>query len=171
MKSLLAIIKSKAFAYALVALGVALLSYVSIEYGSMYASQRQLSRQFAEQQERLAAKQNGAATQGNSAVANPLPDGLTRLVIPKINLDAIVVEGSTRKALMKGPGHLEATAYPGETGNVVITAHRDTFFRHIYELSKGDTIQVQRNGATYTYEVVSKKVVDPEDVSVAAQTK
>jgi len=157
-------------AYTLVAVGIALLSYVSAEYLEMYAAQRELARQFAEQQERQAARQNA---QVNSQAASPTQraNGLMRLSIAKINLDAIVVEGSGRRALLRGPGHLEATAYPGDEGNVVITAHRDTFFRHIYELNKGDVIQVQRNWATYLYEVTGKKVVEPTDLSVAAPSK
>src|SRR5207237_6803091 len=59
---------------------------------------------------------------------------------------------------------------PGEPGNAVITGHRDTFFRHIYELQKGDEILVRRNGELYKYQVTGKKIVDPEDVSVLKQT-
>jgi sortase A len=59
---------------------------------------------------------------------------------------------------------------PGEPGNAVITAHRDTFFRHIYELDKGDEIQVRRNGRLFTYQVTGKKVVPPQDLSVIKQT-
>ena len=65
---------------------------------------------------------------------------------------------------------MKETAMPGETGNAVITAHRDTFFRHIYELSKGDQIEVRRNGRTFIYAVTGKKVVMPEDMSVIEPT-
>lgn len=65
---------------------------------------------------------------------------------------------------------MKRTAQPGETGNAVITAHRDTFFRHIYELNKGDQIQVRRSGRTFTYEVTGKRIVMPEDVSVIKPT-
>ena len=59
---------------------------------------------------------------------------------------------------------------PGELGNAVITAHRDTFFRHIYELNKGDEITVLRNGQTFRFAVTGKKVVKPDDVSVLRPT-
>ena len=95
---------------------------------------------------------------------------LTRVSIPKIGLDAIVVEGATHKQLAIGPAHIKDTALPGETGNAVITGHRDTFFRHIYELQKGDAIFVRRNGEVFKYEVTGKKIVKPEDVSVLKQT-
>jgi sortase A len=162
--------KTSLIAYVLVLAGLVTLTYVSTQYGLMYHEQRRLARQWQEQQKRVVPVSN--TTTVSSATTSAAPASyLTRIVIPRINLDAIVVEGTNRQALMRGPGHLEKTAYPGEDGNVVITAHRDTFFRHIYELSKGDAIQVQRNGATYVYEVQSKKVVDPEDVAVAQPTK
>src|SRR5262249_13937678 len=55
-------------------------------------------------------------------------------------------------------------------GNAVITAHRDTFFRHIFELEKGDEINIQRDGQVYRYEVTGKKVVAPTDLSVIRPT-
>jgi sortase A len=95
---------------------------------------------------------------------------LTRLTVAKIGIDAIVVEGASRKELSEGPGHMQQTAEPGETGNAVITGHRDTFFRHIHELTKGDHVQVQRNGRNFIYEVTSKRIVMPEDISVINPT-
>jgi sortase A len=61
---------------------------------------------------------------------------------------------------------LEDTPAPGELGNSVISGHRDTFFRHIHQLVKGDEILVQRNGRTFHYEVTGKQIVQPTDMSV-----
>jgi sortase A len=151
----------------LLLIGVVLLIYVGTQYGQMYWEQHQLESQWKAQQQRQA---QHAANPGDASTA-PVDDGLTRLSIPKIELDAVVVEGTTRKKLLLGPGHMEDTPAPGTEGNSVITAHRDTFFRHIVELSKGDELLVQRNGKTYTYEVQSKRVVKPEDVSVLKPSK
>jgi sortase A len=127
-------------------------------------SQHQLQQQWSKQQERRAAQ-----TQKTS---ESVPSGgLTRLSIPKINLAAIVVEGTGPKQLLLGPGHMEDTATPGENGNAVISGHRDTFFRHIYELQKGDEVFVQRSGKTYRYAVQSKLVVQPTDLSVINPSK
>jgi sortase A len=142
--------------------GVILLGYVGSEYWAMYREQQALRQQWQEQQ-----KVQSSA----ESVAGPVKDdGLTRVSIPKINLDVIVVEGTNHKALRVGPGHLKQTPAPGELGNSVISAHRDTFFRHIYELAKGDEIQVRRNGRTYTFEVTGKKIVQPNDVSILNNT-
>lgn len=142
-------------------LGLALVGYVGSQYWEMYRSQRQLQAQWEKQTAAV-------STPGQPKLS--AEEMLTRVSIPKINLDAIVVEGDTPRQLTKGPGHMTETAYPGETGNAVITGHRDTFFRHIYELQKGDAIFVRRNGESFKYEVTGKKVVKPEDVSVLNPT-
>ena len=148
--------------YGLICAGLALLIYVASQYALMYRDQRDLSKQWAQQSSTSA----GPATNA----ANSAPNSLVRITIPKINLDAIVVEGTSAKELLRGPGHIRSSAYPGDDGNVVISAHRDTFFRHIVELSKGDQIQLQRDGTTFSYEVTGKKITDPNDVSVIQPT-
>ncbi len=146
----------------LMVIGVGILGYVGSEYWAMYHEQQVLRREWQDQQK------NAAVPQPNVQVAQD--DGLTRVSIPKINLDVIVVEGTNHRALRVGPGHLISTPAPGEIGNSVISAHRDTFFRHIYELAKGDEIQVRRGGRTYTFQVTGKKIVEPNDVSVLKNT-
>jgi sortase A len=136
------------------AVGAAILLYVASQYWTMYAGQRRLAREWNQQQ-------TSAARQAKTA-----DDGLTRISIPKINLSAVIVEGTNHKALLLGPGHIKGTPNPGEAGNAVITGHRDTFFRHIYELNKGDIVTVQRNGKAFNYEVTGKEIVQPTDISV-----
>jgi LPXTG-site transpeptidase (sortase) family protein len=141
--------------------GTLLLAYVGTEYGQMLWSQRQLQREWAEQQR----------DSGPSEKSSVVDDGLMRLSIPRIDLAAVVVEGTSRRELNLGPGHMKDTPAPGQLGNAVITAHRDTFFRHIYELQKGDEILVQRNGRTFRYAVISKHIVKPTDLSVVAASQ
>ena len=148
----------------LVVAGAVLLTYVGYSYFSMYHEQQRLAREWEEQQTQ-------AQVAEPSAVHVTQDDGLTRVSIPKIGLDAIIVEGTSHRQLKLGPGHIENTPVPGEAGNSVISAHRDTFFRHIYELNKGDDIIVKRLGRTFTYEVISKRIVEPEDTSVLAPSK
>lgn len=142
---------------ALLIVGAVLLVYVTFEYGSMFYQQRQLSAQWE--------RQNAPSTAAPPKARDPR-DQVTRLSIPSIDLDAIVVEGTSNRQLAIAPGHITDTVAPGETGNSVITAHRDTFFRHIYELKKGDEIVVRRGGRSFHYLVERKYVVNPSDVSV-----
>ncbi len=162
----------KAISLVLVMAGIVLLGYVAGEYWGMYRSQQRLEAEWERQAAAVnTPNQTRGQTTAHTQTTKILPDQmLTRVVIPKIGMDAIVVEGTSYKALSAGPGHLLETAMPGENGNAVITAHRDTFFRHIYELTKGDQIQVRRNGRIFTYQVTEKRIVPPEDVSVVQQT-
>lgn len=140
--------------------GVFLLGFVGSEYYGMYSEQKRLTVDWEQQ--------NSAHKPGEAA--RPAADSLTRIEIPKIDLAAIVVEGASRKQLKLGPGRITTSAIPGEVGNSVITGHRDTFFRHIYELNKGDFIVVRRKGELFRYRVTGKKIVDPSDVSVLRPT-
>jgi sortase A len=156
------ILETRKLSTVMILAGLCLLGYVGHEYWTMHREQQELHQQWIAQQVKA-----GAASR--SAVATK-DDGLTRVFIPRIDLDLIVVEGTSYKALRLGPGHLKDTPLPGEPGNSVISAHRDTFFRHIYELAKGDEIQVRRDGRTYTFQVTGKKIVQPDDLSVIRNT-
>jgi len=126
----------------------------------MFYQQRQLSARWE--------RQNSPAIATPKA-ADPR-EQVTRLSIPSIDMDAIVVEGTSYRQLAIAPGHMTETPAPGENGNSVMTALRDTFFRHIYELKKGDQITVRRGGKSFQYEVDRKYVVKPSDVSVLRPT-
>jgi LPXTG-site transpeptidase (sortase) family protein len=155
------IMNRKVLSWAFIAIGILLLGYVCGQYWQMYRSQKNLEAEWQRQAATVSVPGHADISAGQM---------LTRLVIPKIEMDAIVVEGASRRDLSEGPGHMKQTAQPGETGNAVITAHRDTFFRHIYELSKGDHIEVRRSGRTFTYAVTGKRIVMPEDMSVIKPT-
>lgn len=152
----------------LIILGALLLAYVGFEYSQMYWSQKRLQDEWARQQQELRSQANSIATAKSAALKD---DGLTRLSIPSISFDAVVVEGTSNRALLLGPGHLADTPAPGDLGNSVISGHRDTFFRHIHELEKGDEILVQRNGKTFHYQVTGKNIVQPTDLSVVKPSK
>jgi sortase A len=158
----------------LAAAGGGLLGYAGGQYWYMYHSQHQLRAQW-EQQAMHADDDNMLAAFSDRApdVRSGSPgaqDVLGRLSIPKIHLDAIVIEGTSSHDLSVGPGHVTKTAMPGETGNAVITAHRDTYFRHLPELDQGDEITIQRDGRLFRYRVTGKKIVKPEDISVLNPT-
>ena len=96
----------------LMLIGVGILGYVGSEYWAMYHEQNVLQREWQEQQKSTASTK--------TSVRAVQDDSLTRVSIPKINLDVIVVEGTNHRALRVGPGHLKRTPAPGEVGNSVI---------------------------------------------------
>jgi sortase A len=88
---------------------------------------------------------------------------VARIVIPKIDLDEIVLEGVDGDELNAEPGHLSGSAYPGEPGNAVISAHRDRHFNHLDALDVGDTIVTESGTHHDSWVVVSKRVVGKND--------
>jgi len=91
---------------------------------------------------------------------------LGRVEISRLNLSAIVREGVDEKTLSRAVGHLPYTAMPGQQGNFAIAAHRDTLFRVLKDIQKGDHVTFQSETGTYTYQVVSTTIVRPSDLSV-----
>lgn len=82
---------------------------------------------------------------------------LTRIEIPKLGVDALVVEGTDAGALRAGAGHYKGTALPCKTGNVGIAGHRTTYgkpFHRIDELVPGDEVTLSTPQGRCTYRVV-----------------
>lgn len=92
-----------------------------------------------------------------------------RIHIPKIGITKVLVEGATRSALTKGPGHYAGTPLPGTPGAVAIAGHRTTWgapFHNVDKLRRGDVIVVQSAAGRYRYQVTRSVVVTPRDTEV-----
>lgn len=99
--------------------------------------------------------------------------GIARIVIPKIGVSWVVVEGVKIDDLKKGPGHWPGTPLPGQTGNVVVSGHRTTYgapFFRVNELVPGDTIQLVSASGSFTYSVKESKIVRPTDIADTIST-
>jgi len=88
---------------------------------------------------------------------------LGKLTIPRLDTQIYVVEGDGTRELRRGPGHLAESAMPGANGNCVIAGHRDTHFRVLKDIRKGDDIVVQTDDGQFLYRVNSTSVVSPSD--------
>jgi len=85
--------------------------------------------------------------------------GLTRLIInnDRVQVNVMVVEGTSLAALQAGAGHYESTPFPCEQGNVGIAGHRTTYgrpFNKIDKMKLGDTVDLVTPFARCTYRVV-----------------
>jgi sortase A len=89
-----------------------------------------------------------------------------RIDIPRLDLSAIVFEGTSDDTLSRGVGHLRGTAVPGERGNLVLAGHRDTFFRELRNIREGDHVRVKAPDGVYEYSVDSTSVVQPDQTEV-----
>jgi sortase A len=101
-------------------------------------------------------------------------DSLTRIVIPDLDVDVVVVEGTTASALRAGAGHYPETPLPCEVGNVAIAGHRTTYgrpFHSLEQMEPGDEITLETPIGSCTYEVSGEPfVVAPHQTEVVANT-
>ena len=95
-------------------------------------------------------------------------DAYAVILIPKIGLDMVVVQGTDYEDLKKGPGHYPDTADPWDaTGRVGIAGHRTTYlhpFFHLDQVQPGDTISLITRYGQFDY-VVSANFVLPEETA------
>jgi sortase A len=95
--------------------------------------------------------------------AAPKGSPLGQIEISSIGLTAMIEEGDNGRTLRRAVGHIPGTALPGQQGNVVIAGHRDTFFRPLRNIRKGDEITLTTLNGSYRYRVDFTEVVGPQD--------
>jgi sortase A len=93
-------------------------------------------------------------------------DVIGEIEVPRLGLNAIVVQGDSPASLRRAVGHLAKSALPGEWGNVALAGHRDTFFRPLRDIRLGDGIRFRTRGRTFEYRVESIEIVAPTDLRV-----
>ena len=107
------------------------------------------------------------------AFRDPLPkpllgSGVALLKIPSIDLEQVVLEGTSVKDLKRGPGHYTGTSLPGQPGNAAIAGHRTTYGAPFFKLGSmaiGDEIEVTTKTGEYLYRVSRIYRVSPDDSS------
>jgi sortase A len=145
--------------------GIGMLAYPF--YTDLYQSrvQSRLDRELASPELRQK-YESGALSEG---------DSLTRIKIPAIGVDMVVVEGTSSSALRAGAGHYPETPLPCESGNVAIAGHRTTYGKPFHDLDRvkpGDKIVLETpiGACTYVAQAVPF-VIAPTDYSVIAPTQ
>ncbi len=115
---------------------------------------------------------------------------VARINVPGRDIERFVLAGANGRAIAFGPGHVFGTPLPGEAGNSVIGAHRDTHFAFLRDLQPGEEIVVQNASAfrrrlmpaeqalrrnqksvsvTRRYRVAGAEIVDKSETRVLAQ--
>jgi sortase A len=96
-------------------------------------------------------------------------DPIAKLKIPRIHLNAVVVNGTGVPDLRRGPGRHLDSYMPGERELVYVAGHRTTYgapFGKINEIQAGDLVTAELPYATVTYRVTGHRIVDDNDLSV-----
>ena len=104
--------------------------------------------------------------QYEDSLAVHLQPPLAVLRIPRIRVEAPVLEGTDDLTLNRVVGRIAGTARVGETGNLGIAGHRDGFFRELKDIRLGDRVDLETPRGTATYSVDHVQVVSPAEVDV-----
>jgi sortase A len=109
----------------------------------------------------------------NLPAPTPSVEQAVRLEITALKVDAPVVQGDGWEQLKKGVGQHIGSADPGQSGNVVLSAHDDVYgelFRNLDKLLPGDQVILYSQQRQYVYIVDRTEIVDPTAVEVMAST-
>lgn len=102
------------------------------------------------------------------------PEQALRIQIPSIDVDAPVVQGDGEEQLKKGVGQHIGTPNPGQSGNIVLSAHNDIFgeiFRDLDKLQKGDEIILFTSTRPYVFIIQQTQIVEPTQVDIMGATQ
>src|SRR5687767_2682546 len=95
-------------------------------------------------------------------------DAVGRLTVPRLDLEAIVVEGTDSATLTKGPGRYSKSYVPGEGELIYIAGHRTTYgapLARIDRMRRGDEVKLAVPYGTFVYRVTGWAIVPANDVA------
>ena len=92
-----------------------------------------------------------------------------RIIVPRMGLNMVLVNGTDHDTLTKGPGRDPRTYMPGQGQLVYIAGHRTTYlapFSHIDRLRRGDRVRIEMPYATFVYEITGHRIVSATDLGI-----
>ena len=89
-----------------------------------------------------------------------------KIIIPSINKELPIIEGTDQAELAKGVGHFIDSVLPGEKDNVVLAGHRDTVFRGLGDVKIGDLAEIETSAGTFVYQIEKQRIVESDDRTV-----
>ena len=97
-------------------------------------------------------------------------DLIGQLIIPSLDYELPLYEGTDDAQLKKGVGRYIGSAYPGVSDNCVLSGHRDTVFTKLGDLKIGESILVDTDMGLFSYEVTGIRIVEADDKTVIVPT-
>lgn len=87
------------------------------------------------------------------------------LIIPKINLTAVIKDGTEGEIINSYIGHFKETS--SKQGNIGLAAHnegyKENYFEKLYQLEKGDSIEYKKGEFEKEYQVIENKIIEETD--------
>ncbi|MEI5907576.1 class D sortase [Bacillus spongiae] len=92
------------------------------------------------------------------------------LQIPKLERELPIIEGVDGEELKRGVGHYAGTMLPNQSNQIFLAGHRDTAFRDMGDLERGDLLTIVLSTEAFTYKIFDMYIVNKYDVSVIRST-
>lgn len=178
----------------LMSLGVLLLAWVILvwrwqdPFTALYTMWQQhelaaqLNHEFAQQAPFRPTRQGVSLTKQRDAEAREIAaaaarfrhdakegQAIGRIVIPRLSLNMILVNGTDESSLERGPGRDLVTYMPGQDRLVYVAGHRTTYlapFSQIQTIRRGDSITLEMPYGTFLYKAVRHVIVPADDTAV-----
>jgi sortase A len=131
---------------------------------AQWSGQRQLAYAAAQQETILNRKPSAPSARPVQKPGGPLG----KFEIPRLKLSYVLLEGTDNRTLDKSIGHVEGTALIGETGNIGIAGHRNTHFRKLEWIRRGDELILTGRAGEYRYHVEWVRLFNQHDLEVLA---
>jgi sortase A len=96
-------------------------------------------------------------------------DAIGRIVVPRLGLHMVFVNGTREHTLKEGPGRERSTFMPGEGKLIYIAGHRTTYlapFSAIDKLRAGDPVKLEVPYGTFEYRITGHRIVPANDLAV-----
>lgn len=88
---------------------------------------------------------------------------VARLEVMEKDIDLYILQGASGSSLAFGPGYMLASAPLGSGGSTVIAGHRDTHFKFLQDLRRGQRLRLTlANGEKRNFDVSSTSIVDSQ---------
>jgi sortase A len=164
-----AVPKACSIEYLLVAIAAVSLGWFAFVSFSTAREQAALTREL--QHLRVTQASNPLDSAPRALTARLVPRTVIgRITVPRLKLSALAREGADVGTLGTAVGHVPETAMPGDVGNATFAGYRDTFFRNLEGVRKGDEIVVSTASGAHRYVVTTTRVVAPTETTVLAPT-
>jgi sortase A len=150
---------------ALWSLAVVCLGWVGWSYSDAFLYQQWADATF---EDAIAATAPSAAVASTADFEAAEGEPVARVRIPRLDLSVVVAEGTTDGVLRRAAGRMSVSAPPGSDGNVVVAAHRDSYFRPLEHVEIGDEVMLDGPAGSDVYTVEWTRVVDPSALEVTA---
>ena len=94
-----------------------------------------------------------------------------KISIDKVDLSYIILGGDMKQSLNFGIAHIENTSKPGNSGNIGLAGHRDSFFKKLEKIHLGDIIEIDSFKNIKSFKVVDIQIISPNELKWLDQTE